>query len=155
MLVNKPQFSAVATQLQQWFDEQLQGREGVLVSHNSAVDVQFLLCEHLRAKMPLHPQIKSCLCTMATIKRFSSIKYRKVAPADWTVLTKKGMPSMGVKPCATYALSKRQPPEDFEHACGNHHDADADTRAVAVILFDQVQFPRTGLHQCVFKSKRK
>ena len=49
-------------------------------------------------------------------------------------------PSIGVKPCAIYALSKRDTPASFEEVCGEHHDAEADTRAVAVILFDEEQF---------------
>ena len=62
---------------------------------------------------------------------------------------------MGVKPMATYALSKLDPPKSFADFCGQHHDADADTPAVYVILFDQKQFGRHGLHHCVFYSNRK
>ena len=62
---------------------------------------------------------------------------------------------MGVKPCAIYALRHRDPPETFALACGEHHDADADTRAVAVVLFDWEQFRKAGLWYLVFKTKRK
>ena len=74
---------------------------------------------------------------------------------DWSKLTKTGKLSTGVKPCAIYALSKRSPPETFEQACGSHHDADADTRAVAAILYDQEQFGSNGLHNCVFRSNKR
>lgn len=157
MLKDKPQFPAVARDLNQWFNHHLQGHAGVLVSHNTAVDIQFLLCEYLRAEVQLPPTIKLGLDTCAILKRFSSLHYRNVSTEDWPEegLTKKGNLSMGVKPCATYALGKRQPPESFEEACGDHHNAEADTRAVAVILFDQAQFPDKGLYQKVFKSKSK
>ena len=62
---------------------------------------------------------------------------------------------MGVKPCATYALSQRNPPEQFKDVCGDHHDAVADTRAVAVILFDEKQFKKSSLYHTVFKSKKR
>ena len=62
---------------------------------------------------------------------------------------------MGVKPCAIHALSHRDPPEEFVDACGERHDAEADTRAVAVILFDEKQFKNQGLFHCVFKTHRK
>ena len=131
---------------------------GVLVSHNTATDVQFLVVEYLRAGVALPPKIKLCLDTYKTMTRFSSVSYRKVPPEEWKRvcvlcenkgMTKTGKLSMGVKPCATFALSKRTPPETFVEACGEHHDAEADTRAVAAILFDRDQFEK-GLSQlCV------
>ena len=54
-----------------------------------------------------------------------------------------------------HALSKRNPPEEFAVACGEHHDAEADTKAVAVILFDEAVFGTNGLYHCVFKSTKK
>ena len=60
---------------------------------------------------------------------------------------------MCVKPCAMHALSKRNPPEEFAVACYKHHDAEADTKDVAVILFDEPVFGRNGLYHCVFKFK--
>ena len=124
---------------------------GVLVSHNTATDVQFLLVEYLRAKKRLPAKINLCLDTYKTLIRFSSVLHRKTPVEEWKRacvlcenkgLTKKGKLSMGVKSCATYALSKRTPPEAFSEACGDHHDAEADTRAVAVILFDRDQFEK-------------
>ena len=128
---------------------------GVLVSHNTPVDIQFLLCEYLRTGIELPPEIRLGLDTCAVLKRFSTICYRKVPTDKWPILTKKGKNSMGVKPVAIYALSKRNPPEKFEEACGTHHDADADTKAVHVILFDHRQFGNRGLHGFVFKGNRK
>ena len=124
------------------------------MSHNTPVDIQYLLCEYLRLGVTLPPAIKLGLDTCATLKRFSSLEYRKVSVDDWPKdgLTAKGKPSMGVKPCASYALSKRDPPENFKDSCGDHHDAKADTRAVAVILFDLKQFGSRSLHHCVFNS---
>jgi len=101
------------------------------------------------------PAITLGLDTLGTVRRFSSLAYRKVSATDWPELTSKGKPSMGVKPCAIYALSKRQPPQSFEDACGDHHDAEADTRAVAVILFDSEQFGTRSLYNCTFKSSKK
>ena len=133
-LVYEPQFPIVAAKLQTWLQEKLQGKTGVLVSHNTSVDIQFLLCEYIRADIQLPSGIKLGLDTMTTLKRFSSVCYRKAPLDQWPELTKTGKASMGVKPCATYALSKREPPELFADVCGDHHDADADTRAVAVIV---------------------
>ena len=140
MLKGKPTFSVVAAELNEWFKHHLQDKEGVLVAHNTPVDIQFLFCEYMRAGQKLPCQFKLGLDTCATIKRFSSLQYRKVSTDDWPQdgLTAKGKPSMGVKPCAKYALSKRQPPENFEDACGTHHDAEADTRAIAVACGEHV-----------------
>ena len=156
MLRHERFFPDVAKDLNNWFNKLLANAQcGVLVSHNTATDVQYLCCEYQRAGMKLPKKIKYVIDTLTTLRRFSSLQYRKVAPADWPELTKKGKLSMGVKSCAIYALSKRDKPETFVQACGEHHDADADTRAVAVILFDSDQFGNKGLYHCVFKSKRK
>ena len=162
MLVDKAKFPAVAKELNAWFNTHLQGGQtGVLVSHNNAVDVQFLLCEYLRAGIKLPKPIKYALDTLAVIKRFSSLAYRKVTINDspWSddpdLLTTRGNPSMGVKPCAMYALSKRATPATFLEVCGEHHDAVADTRAVAVILFDKEQFGDKSLQHCVFHTSKK
>ena len=161
-VANKPQFEVVAKELNQWFERHLQGNKtGVLVSHNTPVDVQFLATEYLRSNMKLPEAVTLGLDTLATLRRFSALVYRKTTSADWPwnsdpdLITTKGKPTMGVKPCAMFALSKRQPPEKFEDACGNHHDAEADTRAVAVILFDSQQFGNKGLYHCVFKTEKK
>ena len=132
----------------------------MLVSHNTPVDIQFLVTEYLRANVELPSQIKLGLDTLATIKRFSTLSYRKTSTEIWPwsepeFLTKTGKPSMGVKPCAMYALNKRQPPEKFVDTCGDHHDALTDSRAVAVILFDHSQFGKTSLYHCVMKTAKK
>ena len=156
MLEGEPKFPAVATQLNNWFEEMLEGKtSGVLVSHNTATDIQFLAAEYIRHGFVLPTKIRLGCDRLKTLQRFSSLIYRKVAPEDWSVCTAKGKPSMGVKPCATYALSKRDPPETFADACGDHHDAEADTRAVAVITFDYELFGKNGLYHCIFKSNRR
>ena len=158
MLRGEPHFPAVATMLNSWFLQMLNGKKvDVLVSHNTPVDVQFLVCEYMRDRKKIPEDITLVLDTCATLKRFSSVAYRKVAPADWhpDYLTKKGKPSMGVKPCAIHALHKLSPPQEFSEVCGEHHDAEADTKAVAVILFDEEQFKSQSLYHCIFKSGKK
>ena len=157
-LKHEPEFAQVLPRLNAWFNSQLRGRTtGVLVSHNNATDVQFLLCEYIRADSTLPDKITLALDTMATIKRYSSLCYRKADVTEWPAgyITKTGKPSMGVKPCAIYALQHRDPPECIEDACGTHHDANADTKMVAVVLFDVKQFGRHGLYHCVFKSNKR
>ena len=164
MLDQMPLFRQVVDRLNQWLADMMDDHSaGVLVSHNTATDVQFLLVEYLRASKRLPAKIKLCLDTYKTLTRFSSVLYRKVPVDEWKRvcvlcenkgLTKKGKLSMGVKPCATYALSKRTPPKTFLEACGAHHDAEADTRAVAAILFDRDQFGQ-GLYNCVFETNRR
>ena len=158
MLRDEPHFPAVSRMLNSWFTNMLDGKQvGVLVSHNTPTDVQFLICEYMRANVQLPKELTLCLDTCLTLKRFSSLCYRTVNVTDWPAgyLTKKGKPSMGVKPCAMYALSRLSPVEEFAEVCGEHHDADADTKAVAVILFDQQQFKSKGLYHCVFQSSKK
>ena len=156
MLAHEPRFDVVATRLNDWFVTQLQGHTtGVLVSHNTATDIQFLCCEYMRCGATFPPQIKFGLDTLKTLQRFSTISYRRVPAEDWPKCTDTGKNSMGVKPCSVYALSKRNPPAKFEDVCGDHHDADADTRAVAVILFDEPQFGRDSLYHAVFKSSKR
>ena len=156
MLRNEPKFEVVGPKLNEWFQEQMRGKtEGVLVSHNTPVDIQYLCCEYIRCGIELSSQIRLGLDTLATLRRFSSICYRKVPAAEWSCVTSKGKTSMGIKPCATYALSKRTPPTTVAEVCGEHHDADADTRMVAVVLFDESQFGRSSLHHAVFKSKKR
>ena len=136
-LVNEKHFPEVAKILNEWLVSQLGDKPtAVLVSHNTATDVQFLSCEYQRAGMLLPPQTNFVLNILKCLKRFPSLVYRKVDKKDWPQLTDKGALSMGVKPCAIYALRHRDPPESFAIACGEHHDADTDTRAVAVFLFD-------------------
>ena len=156
MLVGEPKFPAVATLLNNWFEEILQDKDsGVLVSHNTSTDIQYLAAEYIRHSFVLPTKIRLGYDTYETLQRFASLYYRKVAPEDWSVCTAKGKPSMGVKPCATYALTKRVPPETFTEACGDHHDAVADTRVVAVIAFDYELFGIAGLYHCIFKRNRR
>ena len=72
---------------------------GVLVSHNTATDVQFLVVEYLRAGVALPAKIKLCLDTYKTMTRFSSVSYRKVLPEEWTrvcvLCENKGMTKTG------------------------------------------------------------
>ena len=156
-LVNEKHFPEVAQILNEWLVSQLGDNTasiGVLVSHNATTDAQFLSCEYQRAGMLLPSQTNLVLDTLKCLKRFASLVYRKVDKEDWPQLTDKGALSMGVKPCAIYALRHRDPPETFAIACGEHHDADADTRAVAVILFDRQQFGKNGLWYLVSKLKK-
>ena len=53
---------------------------------------------------------------------------------------------MGIKPCVIYDLCQRDPPQSFTEVCDEHHDADADTRAVSVALFDKDTFGKKGCH---------
>ena len=155
-LRKEKQFSEVGVDLQAWFINQMQGFEaGVLVSHNTAVDIQFLCAEYQRAGMRFPDGMEKGLDTLGVLKRFTSLAYRQVASEDCPEghLTKTGKPSMGVKPCAIYALSKRDSPELLEDVCGEHHDAD--TRMVGVILFDEKQFDKRSLYHAVFKSKKR
>ena len=162
-LRHEPEFDKVAPLLNMWFTDMLgdNGAAGILVSHNTAVDIQFLLCEYIRANLRLPTQITLGLDTLGTLRRFSSLSYRKASHEEWCAvygrdsLTKTGQLSMGIKYCASYALGKRVPPETFKEVCGEHHDADADTRAVAVTLFDGQVFGNKGLHHCVFKSNKR
>ena len=154
----QPEFSTVGPELNSWFEQQLGDRtQGVLVSHNTPVDIQYLCCEYIRTGLELPSRIKLGLDTLSVLKRFSTLAYRKAPISEWDTegITKTGKLSMGVKHCASYALSKLDPPQSFREACGEHHDAEADTRAVATILFDQEVFPSTGLYNCVFKSKHR
>ena len=76
-LKRKPEFDRVLPELNAWFNTQLRGRTaGVLVSHNNVTDVQFLLCEYIRAGSTLPPKINLTLDTLATIKRFSTSEGR-------------------------------------------------------------------------------
>ena len=156
MLRDAFDFNTIGPKLNEWFLANLEDKQaGVLVSHNTVTDIQFLSCEYLRANLRLPAKIQIGLDTCETMKRFASVSYRKVPASEWPELTKTGNPSMGVKPCAVYALGRRSPPEAFEDVCGSHHDADADTRAVAAILFDQPQFGNSGLYGRVFNSRSK
>ena len=156
MLSDEFTFKEIATSLNEWFGTQLGDSDtGVLVSHNVATDIQFLLCEYLRAGVQVPPQITLGMDTLKTLKRFKSLVHHKVALAEWPELTAKGARSMCVKHICTYVLAQRDPAETFEEACGSHHDADADTKAVAIILFDKKEFGNAGLQHCVFHSQRR
>ena len=156
MLSDEFTFKEIVPRLNEWFEEQLgDSAVGVLVSHNVATDIQFLLCEYIRAGVQLPPQITLGLVTLKTVKRFKSLCHHKVALAEWPELTERGKRSMCVKHICTYVLAQRTPAETFEEACGSHHDTDADTRVVAIILFDTKEFGKEGLQHCVFHSTRR
>ena len=156
MLVNEPKFPAVQRMLNNWIKEKLQNVScGVLVSHNTATDIQFMSCEYIRCGAKLPAPVTLGLDTLKTVQRFTTICYRKVPANEWTVITKKGKTSMGMKPCAVYALSKRNPPQTFEEVCGEHHDAEADVKGVSVMLFDETQFGAASLYHTVFKNPRR
>ena len=101
MLRDKPMFDVVAPKLNEWFKTQMRDfTEGVLVSHNTPVDIQYLLCEYIRCGLKLPSNIRLGLDTLSTLNlnRFSTICYRKVPTAEWTCVTAKGKNSMGIKP---------------------------------------------------------
>ena len=82
-LKNEKSFAEVALELQAWFKQQMQGfQAGVLVSHNTAVDIQFLTVEYQRAGMHFPAGMEKGLDTLQVLKRFSSLTYRKVDPED-------------------------------------------------------------------------
>ena len=104
-LENEKQFKDVAIELQDLFEQNLEDKDtGGLVAHNTCTDIQSLFCEYIRAGIELPKNIKSGLDTITTLRRFSSLAYRKADPFQWIEFTKTGNMSMGVKPCATYAL---------------------------------------------------
>ena len=55
----------------------------------------------------------------------------------------------------TFVLSKRSPPTTFEQACGTHHDAQTDTKGVAVMFFDRNELGNKGLWHKIFVQKYK
>lgn len=147
-------FDVVGKQMVQFFQKHLRGQDsGVLVAHNTSTDLQFLCCEFIRAGLKLPVKIKHGLCTYQTIKRLK-LAYSRASDADWTETTKTGARCYSVKCCAQYALSQRSPPGSFEADCGRHHEAEADVKAVATILFDHKVFPKFGLWEAVFEKKR-
>ena len=89
---------------------------------------------------------------MKTLRRFASLAYRKATPEQWSVLTAKGKPSLSIDACATFTLLKRLPAGSFENDCGRHHEALADVKGVAVIMFDEQELHDKGLWFKIFKS---
>ena len=154
-LKNEKPFAEVAVEMQAWFKQQMQGFEaGVLVSHNTAVDIQFLTVEYQRADIRFPGGMEKGLDTLQVLKRFASLTYRKVDPEDWSegYLTKTGKTSMGFKSCAIYALSKREVSELLSDVCGELHDADSDTRMyskISPIYLRLVPVGCTKQHNCV------
>ena len=152
-LKNEPTFDVVGLKMKTFLLKHLHGRDaGVFVAHNTSTDLQFLECEFIRAKIALPPKIAHGLCTYQTIKRLKTA-YSKAADTEWTEVTKTGARCYSVKCCAMFALSKRSPPGSFEVDCGRHHEATADVKAVATILFDHDTFPGSGLWHAIFKKK--
>ena len=150
-LKDEPSFRTVGTNLNAFFNSMYDA--GVLVAHNGSTDFQFLACDYLRAGLQLPVKIAHTMCTLKTVKRFSSLAYRKANPAQWSVLTDKGNCSMCVNAMATFALKQKDPPATFESHCGRHHDAQADVKGVAVILFDYDLLGKNGMWYKVFHSK--
>ena len=108
----------------------------------------------IRAGLTLPKELCFGLCTYKAIKKLKTA-YNAADDADWTEVTATGNRCYSVKCCATYALSQRNPPAQFSVVCGRHHEATADVKAVAVILFDREVFGRHGLWDAVFNKKRK
>ena len=155
-LKGAPSFRQVGTRINAFFSRLLQQYDaGVLVAHNGATDFQFLCCDYQRADLVLPPKLKHTICTLQCLRRFGALAYRKAKPEEWSVLTKSGKPSMNITSCSTFTLQKRMPPSTFEETCGRHHDAEADVRGVAVIMFDYKELGDTGLYHKIFHSKRK
>ena len=154
-LKNEPPFSVVGVELNKFFTAHLQDYDaGVLVAHNGSTDFQFLCCDMQRAGLVVPSKLSHTICTLQTIKRFSSLAYRKAKPEEWTVLTAKGNTSMSIDACDTFVLSnKRSPPGNFERDYGRHHEAFADVKGVATILFDHQELGDQGLWYKIFKSK--
>ena len=131
-LKDAPKFSEVGRRLNDFFNKMMHNFDGgVLVAHNGSTDFQFLCCDYQRAGLQLPTKITHTLCTLQTLRRFSSLAYRKATPKEWTLLTKTGKPSLCIKPCATFVLSKRSPPRTFESACGTHHEAVPDVKGTS------------------------
>ena len=152
-LKDEQSFEVVGSNMTLFFNKHLHGRDsGVLVAHNTSTDLQFLECEYIRSNMLLPAKLTHGLCTYQTIKRLKT-SYSKAVDSEWTDVTKTGNRCYSVKCCATYALSKRSPPGSFETDCGRHHEATADVKAVATILFDYDVFPRSGLWHAIFHKK--
>ena len=155
-LRDAPKFSEVGRRLNTFFDKVLQDFDnGVLVAHNGATDFQFLCCDYQRVGLRIPAKITHTMCTLQTLRRFSSLAYRQATPEQWTLLTKTGKPSLCVKPCATFVLSKRSPPATFESECGTHHEALPDVKGVAVMLFDYRELGNKGIWHKVFRSNYK
>ena len=77
-LVTAAPFSLVGSVLVKWMHGLLNGgKAGVMVAHNGATDFQFLYASLIRAGLKLPPMIKHQLCTLQTLRRFSSLAYRK------------------------------------------------------------------------------
>ena len=155
-LRDAPTFDIVGRKMNTFFCNVLQNFDaGVLVAHNGSTDFQFLCCDYIRAGLTLPPKITHTLCTLQCLRRFSGLAYRKATADEWTVMTKQGNPSMCVNACATFVLAKRSPAGSFEMDCGRHHDAQADVKGVAVILFDHSELGDKGLWHKVFVEKKK
>ena len=115
--------------MNRFFDKNLRDYDaGILIAHNGATDFQFLCCDMQRAGLTLPPKLTHTICTLQCLRRFSGLAYRKATAEQWTVLTKKGKPSMCVNACATFTLSHRPTPGTFKQVCDRHHDAHVDVK---------------------------
>ena len=154
MLQGEEEFSVIGKELNGFFIKHLEGCDsGILVAHNISTDLRFLCCEMIRAGLTLPKKLPFGLCTYQAIKKLKTA-YKTADDADWTEVTATGNRCYSVKCCATYALSQRNPPTQFSIVCGRHHEATADVKAVAVILFDREVFPKTGLTQIIRSYKK-
>ena len=124
------------------------------MAHNISTDLQFLFCEYIRVKLTLDPKITFGLCSYRALKSLKT-RYTTAENSEWTEVTATGNRCYSVKCCAQYALSCRTPPGNFLIDCGNHHEAKADVKAIAVILFDREVFGNEGLWGVVFHKRRK
>ena len=136
-LAREETFDKVGPKMSTWLNSHLHSVDtGVVVAHNGSTDFQFLCAHYIRHGLSLPPKLTHTLDTLKLIRRFASLAYRKASVDEWTEKTPKGRPSFSVNACATYVLSKRNPPTDFETECGIHHDAMTDVRGVGIIMFD-------------------
>lgn len=154
-LIAEDKFDVVGPRMSAWLSSHLHSVDaGVLVAHNGSTDFQFLCAAYVRHGLPLPPKLTHTLDTLSLLRRFSSLGYRKASVGEWTELTKTGKPSLSVNACATYTLSKRTPPTDFETVCGMHHDAMADVRGIAIIMFDWDELGTKGLQHLIQQQSR-
>jgi hypothetical protein len=116
----------------------------VLCAHNGAsCDFPFLAVEMARAQSSWPEKLRYTLDTYQQTMRFKSLEYHKQDATRWPTRTAKGKPSLAVKPTVEYILKARgafgkgsDPFASFESACGQAHEACADSIGAAIIFFD-------------------
>ena len=148
-------FQVVGPKMMLWLQSHVEDVDtGILVAHNGSTDFQFLCALCVRYKLTLPTKITHTFDTLVMIRRFGSLAYRKASVKEWTEFTKKGRISYSVSACATFVLSKRSPPTDFQTVCGMHHDGMADARGLYVLLFDGDELGKAGLEHLIVQQKR-